>query len=291
MKFVRYLLTAMGLGLAGGGIYLIIQPPPDEGIVKYLPAAMFLFFALLTFKVWLPMVKDVDHGDLLRTGDTAMATIAAVDQTGTRINEQPVFKFTLDVARADGKISRMTTKQIVSLTSIGVLRPGMVVPVRIDPNKPGRVAIDSQRANEIFNAGATPPAGVGTPAAMGMPAATGMPSTGMTPGQTPPVAGMVRSADVVRDGVSAEATVQMVSLSGMAFGQMRPSDADESTKDDPMVMLALLVTVSDGSTFTAQGIHRVPQDQLSEMTPGRTVPVAYLPNDPVGTTCVDWERL
>lgn len=278
MKFVQYLLTAIGIGLAGGGIYLILQPPPNEGIVKYLPAAMLLFFALLMFVVWLPMVRGLDHSDVLRNGEPAMATIVAVDQTGTRINEQPVFKFTLDVAGANGETRRVTTKQIVSLTSIGVLRRGMIVPVRVDSEKPTKVAIDSRRANEMSGSGATSPAGLGTPV---------VPPTGVVP----PVAGVVQSADVVRDGVSAQATVQMVSLTGMTFGQMRPADADESTRDDPMVMLALAVTATDGTTFTAQGIHRVPKDRLSEMTPGGAVPVAYRPNDPAGTTCVDWSKL
>ncbi|HEX6195252.1 MAG TPA: DUF3592 domain-containing protein [Jiangellaceae bacterium] len=278
MKFVQYLLTTIGLGLAGLGVYFIVAPPPGEsGIVQYIPAAMCLFFALLMFVVWLPMVRGLDHGAVLRNGEPAMATIVAVNETGTQINERPVFKFTLDVPAANGETRRVTTKQIVSLTSIGVLRPGMVVPVRVDPKKPTKVAIDSQRANAMPGSAAMTPAGMGTPV--------------VPTGVVPPVAGVVQSADVIRSGVSAQATVQMVSLTGMTFGQMRPTDADASNRDDPMVMLALLVNATDGRSFTAQGIHRVPEARLSGLTPGRTVPVAYLPNDPSGTTCVDWNRL
>lgn len=286
MKVVGYFLTAIGLFLAGLGIYFIVEPPPGEsGVVQYIPGAMCLVFALLMFVVWLPMVRGLDHSDVLRNGEPAMATIVSVDQTGTRINERPVFKFTLDVAGANGETRRVTTKQLVSLTSIGALRPGMVVPVRVNPKKPAKVAIDSQRANEMSGAGAMPPA---SPTA---PAAAGVPPAGMTAGAVPPIAGVVQSSDVIRNGVRAQATVQMVSLTGMTFGQMRPTDADASTRDDPMVMLALLVSPADGASFTAQGIYRVPKERLSGITPGGTVPVAYMPNDPLSTTSVDWNRL
>lgn len=263
MRVIRVILTVIGLGLAAGGVYFVIETPPGtDGIVKYIPAGMMFFFSALMFMVWLPMISRLDHGSLLRSGTPATATIVAIDDSGSTVNEQPVFRFTLDVHRADGTTRRATTHQIVSRAALGSLQTGLVVAVRVDENDPSRVAID-------------PSGNVETAASTGV----------------PPTGGTLMASDVVRDGVGGNAVVQSVSLTGDTFGALSPDRADASTADDPMVVLTLQVSGNDTGTFTSQGIHRVPDGMIGRLTAGSTIPVAYLPRDPANTTAVDWVRL
>jgi hypothetical protein len=273
VRVVRWILILLGFGLVGGGIYFIVDRPPG-GIEALIPAGLLFFFAILMFTVWLPMFTRTDHGKLLRTGEPATATIVEVTDTGGTINQQPIFKFTLDIRRRDGSTYRTTIRQIVSRTAQGAIRPGMTVPVRVDPDRPTKAAIDS--AGNLHDA-ARP--------------LVGLAPTGLPPASLPASGRALMAADVIRDGIRATATVQSVQLTGQTFGQQWPDRADPSTAADPLVVMTMDVTAADGSTFGAQGIYRVPKDRLPRLALGATLPVAYLPADPSNTACVDWDRL
>jgi hypothetical protein len=287
---IRAILILIALGLIGGGVYFIFDRPPGGGIDYFIPTAMMWFFAILMFTVFVPMVSRLNHGKLLATGEQATATIVDVRDTGTTVNERPAFKFTLDVRNPDGTTTRTTTHQIVERTSLGALRPGLEVPVRVDPKRRTKVAIDSG-------------ASMGGPTMAGWPAAPTAMFGGQTamPGQygaMPTGAGVaqppgrtLRAPDVIRNGVQTTATIQSAMLTGQTVGQMHPAHAEPHSKDDPMVFMTMSVMAADGSNFTAQGIHRVPGHRLQLLSPGTTLPVAYLPADPVNSTCVNWDRL
>lgn len=182
-----------------------------------------------------------------------------------------MFKFTLDVRRQDGSVHRATVRQVVDRTSLGALVPGIVVPVRVDPRKPARVAIDSQGT-----------LGPGQPAGQVYPATPDMPASNRA----------LTAADVIRDGVRATATVQSVAMTGQTYGQHWPDRAEPSNRDDPTVVMTMNVAGTDGATFGAKGIYRVPAHQLVRLSPGTSVPVAYLPGpNAENSTCVDWDRL
>lgn len=264
MRVIRVILVLLGLGFIGAGVYFIFDRPPGGGIEYLIPTGMFFLFAVLIFTVWLPMFTRTDHSKLLRTGEPASATIVDIADTGGTINQQPIFEFTLDIHRRNGSTHRATTRQIVARTALGAVRPGMTVPVRVDPRRPTKVAIDS--SGNLNDAGAT---------------AAGLPRTTRA----------ITAADIVRDGIPATATVQSIRLTGRTFGEQWPGQADPSNAADPLVVMTMDVTASDGSVFGAQGIHRVPTDRLDRLTMGATLPVAYLTADPANTTCVDWDRL
>jgi len=267
MRVVRVILMVTAIGMLIGAGFFLMLPPAGEGFIRYIPSAMLVFFAVMTFTVWLPMVSRLDHGSVLWNGLPATATIVDVADTNATVNEQPVFLFTLDVQHPDGSVRRATTRQIVSRTSLGAIKPGLVVAVRVDPKKPDRVAIEPTQPD-------------GPPTA---PSAT-------TAGSTT-VGTVMKASDIVRDGIQATAVVKSSSLTGSTFGSVAPDQADPSNADDPIVLLDLHVTAPDGTGFDARGIHRVPSDRLSSLGPGQRVPVAYLARDPANSTAIDWNRV
>src|SRR5690606_7175631 len=131
----------------------------------------------------------------------------------------------LDVQHPAGSVRRATTRQIVSRTSLGAIKPGLVVAVRVDPKKPDRVAIEPTQPD-------------GPPTA---PSAT-------TAGSTT-VGTVMKASDIVRDGIQATAIVKSSSLTGSTFGSVAPDQADPSNADDPIVLLDLHVTAPDGTGF------------------------------------------
>lgn len=292
MGVIRAIFILLGVGMVGGGIFFIFDRPPGGGIEYFIPTATLFFFAILMFVVFVPMASRLNHGKLLRTGEPAMATIVDVADTGTTVNHRPAFKFTLDVRHSDGTTTRATTHQIVDRTSLGAIRRGLVVPVRVDPKRRSKVVIDSQPSAANLTMPGWPAGTAGMPSAIPGTVGAMPPQFGAMPaGAAQPSGRTLRAADVVRDGVQTTATVQSVTLTGQTVGQMHPNQAEPHTKDDPLVVMMMSVTAADGSTFTAQGIHRVPQYRMQRLTPGATLPVAYLPADPVNTTCVNWDRL
>lgn len=279
MRVVRVILLLIGVGLTAGGVYFLIDRPAGGGLDTFVPAAMLFLFAVLTFVVWLPMISALDHGKILRTGEPASATVVDISDTSSTVNNRPVFRFTLDVRRQDGTVHRATVKQIIDRTSLGALRPGIVVPVRVDPRNPAKVAIDSQA----------------TPGQLPATTLTAVPMPVSTPATGSSLSGISReldAAEVVRIGQRSTAIVQSVAMTGQTFGQQWPDRAEPANRDDPMVVMTMNVAAADGTTFTAQGIYRVPTRHLTRLSPGATVPVAYLPGpNAENSTCVDWDRL
>jgi uncharacterized protein DUF3592 len=81
---------------------------------------------------------------VLRTGIPGDATVTAISDTGASVNDRPVFRFALDVQLPGQDRYPATVKAAAPrvLTAAGAVRPGMWVPVRVDPDKPAEVAID-----------------------------------------------------------------------------------------------------------------------------------------------------
>lgn len=76
-------------------------------------------------------------------GSPAKATVVAIWETGTRVNNNPVVGFDLEV-HAEGRPAwRAKTKALVSILAIPRIQPGAVLDVFYDPADPSRVAIAS----------------------------------------------------------------------------------------------------------------------------------------------------
>ncbi len=79
---------------------------------------------------------------LLATGLPAQAVIETMSDTGMTVNGQPVVGFGLAVQPADGPAYRVVHRQSLPRIPMGMVVPGAVVPVKVDPARRERVRID-----------------------------------------------------------------------------------------------------------------------------------------------------
>lgn len=71
---------------------------------------------------------------LMARGRVATATITAVRDTGTAINDHPTVELDLSVALDGAPPYAVTHRQTISRTAMDGLQPGATVPVRVDPD-------------------------------------------------------------------------------------------------------------------------------------------------------------
>ena len=76
------------------------------------------------------------------TGFAASARVLEIWETGVRVNDNPVVGFRLEVMLEDGSAYEAVTKNVVSILHIPQIQPGAVLPVKVDPEDPSRVALD-----------------------------------------------------------------------------------------------------------------------------------------------------
>ena len=79
---------------------------------------------------------------LLQTGIPAQATITAMQDTGTRINDNPMIALTLNVEVPGRPVYQVVVQEIVPLVGLGMIQPGRAFAARVDPSNPNNVAID-----------------------------------------------------------------------------------------------------------------------------------------------------
>ncbi|MEV6037351.1 DUF3592 domain-containing protein [Nonomuraea sp. NPDC052116] len=79
---------------------------------------------------------------LLAAGIAAQAVIESMADTGVTINGQPLVSFVLGVRTQDGQVHRVTHRQSLPRLPMGMVVPGAVVPVKVDPQRRDRVRID-----------------------------------------------------------------------------------------------------------------------------------------------------
>lgn len=109
---------------------------------------------VLFWKVFFPMIKDAKgmmqsanqmiqginaQNNLAMTGTPAQGRVIQMQDTGTRINMNPLIRFTVEVQTATPYQAMFDA--MVPMISLSRVQPGNVVPVRIDPTNPGRVAL------------------------------------------------------------------------------------------------------------------------------------------------------
>jgi hypothetical protein len=70
---------------------------------------------------------------LMARGQAGRATIVAVRDTGTAIEDDPTVELDLSVTLAGGRPFAVTHRQTVSRIAVTSFQPGATVPVRVDP--------------------------------------------------------------------------------------------------------------------------------------------------------------
>ena len=79
---------------------------------------------------------------ILAIGVPASARIVRLVDTGITINDDPVVEFILEVTPESGEPYTASTRALVSRLDVPAVQPGRVVPVKVDPADPSRVALD-----------------------------------------------------------------------------------------------------------------------------------------------------
>ena len=75
-------------------------------------------------------------------GRSAQAKVLKIWDTGITVNNDPVVGFLLEVRPDDRPPYQAETKALISRLDIPQIQPGAVLPVKFDPDDPGRVALD-----------------------------------------------------------------------------------------------------------------------------------------------------
>jgi hypothetical protein len=108
-----------------------------------------LLFLLTSFSLFgcISAITDPFTGenvarDVRANGLPATATVLEIWETGTRVNDNPVVGFLLEVQAEGMEPYRAETKALISILLIPQIQPGAVLDVKYDPRNPQRVALD-----------------------------------------------------------------------------------------------------------------------------------------------------
>jgi hypothetical protein len=78
---------------------------------------------------------------LMQSGRVGTATVSAVRQTGTFVNNNPECELDLQVTVDGGASYAVTHRQVLAMVALPGFQAGASVPVRIDPNDPNSLII------------------------------------------------------------------------------------------------------------------------------------------------------
>lgn len=100
----------------------------------------------LSFGCISSMVDSYTGEDISReiraNGLPASGTVLKIWETGTRVNDNPVVGFLLEIDAEGMEPYRAETKALISILSIPQIQPGAVLPIRFDPEDPSKIALD-----------------------------------------------------------------------------------------------------------------------------------------------------
>ena len=188
-------------------------------------------------------------GQGVGNGIPGSGLVTSVRDTGVTINNiRAAMKVGLR-STVEGRAPHdVDTRVTIGRRQFGILQPGVTMSVWVDPADPGRVARGAWRvAQEVLS-----------------------------------------TDDILARGIPGEGEIRSATHTGATAQQMAPGhQLGSGEHDDPMVHLVMTVTPSNGAAFQTQAIVRVPDGMLGQLTIGRKVPVACLPNRQ--TAAIDWK--
>jgi hypothetical protein len=274
MRGTRNLLFVIGLALIVGGAVLLVTGVRGGGATalgynsaggSLIVTGLIMIFAGRFAGRVLPTVGMPGNPSRSRDGTPTIqgtARVQSVRDTGVTINNTQMIVAAQSIIEAPG-IAPFGGEVRIPLgrTQWGVIQPGMVLPVLIDPHDHSKVAFDKSRP-------VIPGAIAGSPIAGGMQATTRS------------------SAEVIAMGVPTSGVLQSVVPTGMTAGQVSPQlPAHEA--DDPVVQITMQYAGPGGAPLSTTVMVRVPDGKAGLLASGATVPVRYLPNEPSVAT-IDW---
>lgn len=144
------------IGIIGGiiglavGVGAVMATTGSEG--KFIAAGMILLFGGVFYLLYRLIFKPmINTSRLQKTGISAMATILDVKDTGVTINNSPQVKLTLELKNSFGQKYTTQMRVLVSRINPGAYRPGMTIPVKVDPKNEQNVVIDYSGGQKASN--------------------------------------------------------------------------------------------------------------------------------------------
>ncbi|AHH97233.1 hypothetical protein BC739_008100 [Kutzneria viridogrisea] len=241
--FIRVIVLLGVVGAVGLYVWLGLHTPDSE------------FSTPWDDYVWLPVLAGCVGAPILlisimagpdlnsrafREAPIGVGTITEVRQTGLYINDEPQLALTMTVRTEDGQSFQSVAKQVVPMTDLALVAPGVVLPVRYLPGRTDRVEINKG----------------GDPAAVQAVYDRVMIRAGLS---------SERAVAIAARGTKSSAVVSAV----RATGRIVEGNGELS--------LTLLVKRPDGSTFEATSEKVIPGNLLGFVQPGRVLTVFYLP--------------
>ena len=107
------------------------------------------FFLIVFGFVFVQIAKSFKLNRILTHGESAQATILEMNNTGFRVNDEPLLRFRLSVQPVHTQAYEAETARIISPSLLGSLSVGITIPVKYDPNKPEDVALDLDSYNAL----------------------------------------------------------------------------------------------------------------------------------------------
>jgi hypothetical protein len=136
--FVGLVQVAMGAGAA----FAEAQADGSSG-GYFIAAAVMLPIGLVLLIIGIVLaVKSKGTRSIIESGIAGTGTVVSADETGVRVNDQPMLIFTLDVEAPGLAPYRASSRSTVPFLAVSQLSQGMKLPVKIDPENNQKVLID-----------------------------------------------------------------------------------------------------------------------------------------------------
>jgi hypothetical protein len=203
-------------------------------------------------------------------GVAGTAQVLSVQDTGVTVNNlNMVVKVGLLISVAGRPPYQAEIRHVLrGRTEWGSIQPGMTVPVKVDPQDPSNVAIDTSAVAGAIQHLTAP---------------------GSTPSGAAPRVVTRSAADIIAAGIKADGTLISAAATGLTAGQAAAGlPADQA--DDPIVHVAFTYRLpGEDEEIRGEALIRVPDGKSHVLVPGSTVPIAVLPDAP-STAAIDWSR-
>jgi hypothetical protein len=232
------LVIGIGGALASGdpsGVYIA------AGILLVFGGMFYLFYRLF----FAPMILA---SRLRKTGLPGKAIIMEVRDTGVTINNSPQVKLLLEIKNSLGQKYTTTIRTLVSRLQPLMYRPGMTIPVLIDPKDDNKVVIDT--SGGIQNS---------------RPAGTSLSDSGATSQLKEDLLNDQRRDDAIRlTGKAARAIVKKYTWLGINING-----------NNPYAEIEVEVLPADAPAFAAKVKGTIGEQAVSKYQPGEEIFVKY----------------
>jgi hypothetical protein len=131
-------LMVVGVVLTAGAVVLIVLVAVGTAPIWALALLSVGVWGPITLIVSLVLSRYVTRVKRLKSiGIPVRATVVAINQTASRIGGRPVLRITLSIDVPGRPATVVSIRDAAPYHLVGMLRPGVDLPVVVDPNDPG----------------------------------------------------------------------------------------------------------------------------------------------------------